>query len=131
MLKGAHAALRCQGCHGEEEAVYEGTPTGCIDCHGERAETAFPPHTFPISDCNSCHGEESFFPSNFVHPWMLTGQHTMQVCTACHRDADPDGYGGLSSECVSCHLDDYNASTFPGHELFPTECEQCHSTTAW
>ena len=37
-------------------------------------------------------------------------------------------YSGLPSDCVDCHIDDYNATTNPNHSAagFPTTCDTCH-----
>ena len=36
-----------------------------------------------------------------------------------------------SSDCASCHMADYESSTYPGHDQFPTTCGDCHDTTSW
>jgi nitrate/TMAO reductase-like tetraheme cytochrome c subunit len=35
--------------------------------------------------------------------------------------------------CVSCHQGDYDRTTAPNHRTsgFPTDCTQCHTTSAW
>jgi len=35
---------------------------------------------------------------------------------------------GLPSDCVDCHLDDYQGTTDPNHAAagFPTDCQLCH-----
>ena len=37
-------------------------------------------------------------------------------------------YSGLPSDCVDCHLDNYNSTNNPNHTGagFPTDCEICH-----
>ncbi|MGE0784224.1 MAG: hypothetical protein AB7S26_00950 [Sandaracinaceae bacterium] len=38
----------------------------------------------------------------------------------------------MGADCVTCHLDEYRATTSPVHEgLFPTTCADCHSVSAW
>ena len=40
-------------------------------------------------------------------------------------------YQGLPSDCVDCHLDDYNGSNNPDHQAagFPTDCDVCHNAS--
>jgi hypothetical protein len=69
--------------------------------------------------------------ANYPHNvWPLVGSHTTLSCTSCHTGTV---YTGLPSECVDCHLDDYNATTDPDHASagFPTDCETCHQPTTW
>jgi HKD family nuclease len=37
------------------------------------------------------------------------------------------------TDCVGCHLDDYNNTTDPDHQfaMFPNDCIQCHNEGAW
>ncbi len=42
---------------------------------------------------------------------------------------------GLPSDCVDCHINDYNGANNPNHSAagFPTDCEFCHrqSDSSW
>jgi len=42
-------------------------------------------------------------------------------------------YAGKSTECVSCHLEDYNSTTDPSHRAagFPNDCTLCHTIVTW
>jgi len=64
--------------------------------------------------------------------FTLRGLHAAAACSACHANGV---YQGTSTECVSCHLADYNGTTDPNHRSagFPTDCVTCHgsSFTGW
>jgi hypothetical protein len=53
-------------------------------------------------------------------------------CTTCHSH---NVYAGMGSQCVTCHLAAYQATTNPNHVTagFPTACETCHkvSDASW
>jgi len=132
-LKGQHRIAQCTDCH--SGGVYEGLPSDCADCHLEDYNgTQDPDHrrlNFP-TDCVQCHGTnaDSWDDAEFDHSgFPLKGQHKIIDCLECHVDGQ---YEGLSTECISCHLDDYNRTTDPDHKDagFPTDCEQCHGTSA-
>ena len=50
-------------------------------------------------------------------------------CLKCHAT----GYVGTTKICSGCHLNDFNATTSPGHlaAKFSTDCTKCHTVTAW
>jgi hypothetical protein len=132
-LTGAHITVACVSCHA---SGYAGISTDCSSCHLLNYPTAKnPDHVaakFP-TDCKICHTTAAWTPNSFNHnnatTFPLTGSHIGVDCISCHAV----GYTGISKACVSCHLNNYNASTNPGHiaAKFATTCESCHSTTAW
>jgi hypothetical protein len=133
-LTGAHKAVSCQQCHAD--GVYAGKSTACASCHqADYNTTTNPSHTaaqFP-TDCTQCHTTTAWTGATFNHgqtAFPLTGAHTSATCQQCHGDGV---YVGKSTACVSCHQTDYNGTTNPGHAAaqFPTDCTQCHTTTAW
>ncbi len=132
-LKGKHLTASCSECH--TEGRYEGLPSECVDCHIEDYNEADDPDhrrlNFP-TDCVQCHGTNAVTWENadFRHTaFVLKGEHKTAQCTDCHVNGQ---YEGLSSECVACHLDDYNQTDDPNHKQlgFPTDCTQCHGTGA-
>jgi hypothetical protein len=133
-LTGAHRAVACVGCHGDN--VYRGKPTACVSCHqANYNQTKTPPHAaagFPTT-CETCHNTTAW-PGTFDHTTMttfpLTGAHRAATCANCHADGV---YKGKPTTCVSCHLTNYNATTNPNHTAvqFPTDCASCHTTTTW
>jgi hypothetical protein len=133
-LVGVHAALDCQACH--SSGVYVGLPSDCVDCHQADYDSSVnPDHAaagFPTT-CDACHSnaDASWQEATYPHTvWPLVSTHSVQPCTACHSSGV---YAGLPSECVDCHLADYNATTDPDHATagFPTTCETCHQPTTW
>jgi hypothetical protein len=133
-LAGVHATLQCESCH--SSGVYEGLPSRCVDCHLDEYHAATDPNHeaagFP-TNCNQCHrgADPDWHQGRYPHSlWPLVGSHTAQRCTACHTGTV---YAGLPSECVDCHLDDYNTTDDPDHAAagFPTSCELCHQPTSW
>jgi hypothetical protein len=128
-LQGEHATLDCQDCHADG---YTGTPTDCVGCHQTDYNGADNPNHIAAgfsTDCDDCHGyaDPNWQSGSYPHTvWPLLGNHASQQCTTCHVN---DVYQGLPSDCVDCHLDDYNGTSDPNHATagFPTDCVLCHS----
>ena len=132
-LEGAHARAGCGDCHQGDPPRYEGTPEACVDCHqSDRAPVVDPPHDGFSDDCSSCHGTASWDGADFDHErvFPLRGAHQLADCADCHQGA-PAVFAGTARQCVGCHQADYDASTFAGHDAFPSTCADCHSETAW
>jgi hypothetical protein len=133
-LVGLHATLGCSACH--SSGVYAGLPSDCVDCHLDTYNaTANPNHSAAgfSTICDSCHqpSDPNWFQATYPHTvWPLVASHTAQRCSSCHTGSV---YAGLPSECVDCHIDDYNATTDPNHATsgFPTDCDTCHQPTTW
>ena len=133
-LKGVHATVDCNQCH-QSETLIRFSPTGleCIDCHrSDYLATTIPNHSKAgfSDDCASCHStltpdwvtdkvDHSFFP--------LTKSHAIDDCTACHKGST---YSDISSQCISCHEQDYNGTLNPKHSAagFSINCNECHTT---
>ena len=133
VLSGQHLLADCLDCHAD--GVYAGRSTECVSCHlSDYQNTSDPDHElagFP-TDCTACHGTsaETWEGAQLNHDsFVLSGQHLLADCLDCHADGV---YAGRSSECVSCHLSDFQNTTDPDHELlgFPTDCTACHGTSA-
>jgi hypothetical protein len=131
-LSGQHKLAQCNDCH--SSGVYSGLSSDCVSCHlDDYNSTDDPDHRaseFP-TDCAACHGRSSrtWEDADFSHTaFPLSGQHKLAQCTDCHSSGV---YSGLSSDCVSCHLDDYNSTDDPDHRAseFPTDCAACHGTS--
>ncbi len=131
--------------------IYSGTHEGewdaCVDCHtnpNNFAEfTCVTCHTNPETDnehngvngyvyesnaCLACHptgDSDSAFDHDATN-FPLTGEHIGVACLDCHAN----GFQGTSTECVSCHQADFNATLNPNHtELnISTDCATCHTT---
>jgi hypothetical protein len=129
-LEGAHRTAACRGCHKSLEFDKNRGRQACVNCHQDvhRGEFGL--------DCSRCHTPRSFIDraemvrGHRTYRFPLTGAHVAADCEACHRP-QPQGamtYLGVSTECVSCHLSDYNGATDPNHRAagFPTDCSLCH-----
>ncbi|MBL0060772.1 MAG: hypothetical protein IPP40_04600 [bacterium] len=68
-------------------------PTACIDCH--TTET----------------WDQAFDHQSTAFP--LTGQHLQTACRQCHIGGV---FEGTPSQCIDCHLADYNGTSDPDHE---------------
>ena len=129
-LAGVHTTLQCADCH--SSGVYAGLPSDCVDCHrSDYDATTEPRHQAAgfSTVCNTCHlrRDPDWHRATYPHDvWPLVGSHTALSCSSCHTG---NVYMGLPSDCVNCHLDDYNATDDPNHLAagFPTDCEQCHT----
>jgi hypothetical protein len=137
LLSGAHASIAgdCFSCHAGD---YNNTPNICFGCHADNYnQTTNPNHiTIGISnDCETCHTTNSEWkPASFpTHSnyYALIGAHATIAtdCFTCHND----NYVNTPNTCFGCHATDYNQSTNPDHQAaqFPTDCESCHTQTAW
>jgi hypothetical protein len=131
-LTGAHAAVACQQCHANN--VFTGLPTACSSCHQQDfASAKAPPHAGFSTVCTTCHTTSAWAPATFNHgntPFPLTGGHLAVTCVQCHAN---NVYAGLTTDCYTCHKNDFAAATTPvAHAGFATSCVTCHTTSpAW
>jgi hypothetical protein len=133
-LVGPHVTAECSQCH-KSASLLRFEPQGieCFDCHQENYYATTKPNHVQSgmsTSCEECHSMTSFDwgGSGFDHSFFpLTDGHALNDCNLCHTNGI---YTGLSTECVSCHLDKYNHTTNPNHiaAQYPTTCDQCHST---
>ncbi len=130
-LKGAHISVaQCSDCHKGSVTV---APQTCIGCHQPQFDIALnhKVQSYP-ADCTLCHTQNNWIENIFNHAstsFPLTGAHSAVLCAKCHTTS----LQGTSNLCYSCHTAKYNATVNPNHlaAKFPTNCEICHSTTAW
>jgi hypothetical protein len=133
-LTGFHLTVLCSSCHLSTD--YKATPTDCVSCHlKDFNATTNPNHVLAgiPTTCATCHTTTAWSPATFDHNktiFPLTGAHVTVLCNACHVGGD---FANTPTDCVSCHLKDFNATTNPNHALlgFPTTCASCHTTAAW
>ncbi len=84
--------------------------------------------------CQSCHTTSAWQPAKFDHntftKFPLTGAHVTVACTQCHVNGR---FAGTPTDCVSCHMKDFQGTTNPNHAQagIPTTCATCHTTTSW
>ena len=134
-LTGAHIPLDCTACH--VGGKFAGTPATCVGCHlSDFQKTTNPNHVqagFPQT-CQSCHTTAAWQPATFDHntftKFPLTGAHVTVACTQCHVNGQ---FAGTPTDCVSCHMKDFQGTTDPNHAQagIPTTCASCHTTTSW
>ncbi len=135
-LLGAHAATACFECHaGAETGNFSGNDTACVTCHRtDLARTTAPNHLAQgwVSDCQTCHTPQGWDSAHFKHTALfpLTGGHAGLSCTDCHH---AEVFLPRSTECVSCHFEDFQNTQEPNHVLlgFSTDCAECHTPTTW
>lgn len=137
-LGGSHLTVDCEACHQpapQGQLAFVNLPTQCVDCHRTQyLATRNPDHVtgaFP-TDCNQCHAPTIWTSARFNHDasgFPLTGAHRAISCAECHGTT----FTSKSTACVSCHQQDYDATTNPNHAAgsFPTTCTECHSTVSW
>ena len=130
-----HSVPSCADCH-TTPGVFVGLSTDCVSCHlPDYQATTNPNHASAgfSTDCATCHTTAQWPGGTFAHPasFPLTQAHAAPTCSACHTT--PGVFVGLSTDCVSCHLPNYQATTNPNHIAagFPTTCAQCHTPTLW
>ena len=135
-LLGNHAAADCRDCHQSETALrFDRIGNDCFNCHLQDYQaTTAPDHEAAgySLNCMDCHdmaapdwrwssgaANHLFFP--------LTGGHAINDCNRCHVNGN---FTNTPTECVACHLDDFQATVSPDHEAngFPTDCAVCHNT---
>ena len=132
-LQAAHAQAGCRDCH--QSLVFSQVPTACADCHRDAHRGEMGP------DCETCHTPESWTnrrEAYRIHSrtrFPLLGAHAGLDCESCHRTPQPREFTGLETECVGCHLRDYQTAENPDHDRlgFSTRCDDCHSpaSRAW
>jgi hypothetical protein len=134
-LVGAHAAVACYRCHeGAEVGVFAPTDTQCEACHREDlARATDPDHVASgfTTACDRCHIATTWSGAGFKHPgFPLTGAHAAADCSDCHTGGV---FTGTPSDCYSCHMSEYAATSDPDHTAagFSTSCELCHNTSTW
>jgi hypothetical protein len=124
-LAGSHDGVACVRCHKDTRPL-AGTGNLCITCHREddiHGNSLGP-------KCGDCHSQWAFAPARFDHTQVgcdLSGQHRTLPCFDCHKAGN---FGGLSTQCISCHADD--AATRPTHRNAAyVNCGNCHKINVW
>jgi len=133
-LLGAHNYADCASCHTSVSRL-EFPPLGidCIDCHRDDYQSTTKPNHMEAglsTNCIECHKVEAFewTLTGFNHDFFpLTKGHQINDCAVCHTSGF---FEPVSTECISCHQQDFNAASNPSHQGsgFSTNCTECHST---
>lgn len=134
-LVGVHATVDCYQCHKSETFNrFEILGTECYSCHKENYIATTQPNHLSVgysTQCAECHTifSREWKGTGFNHNFFpLTQGHAISNCSECHISGN---LTKLSSECVSCHLSEYNNTTNPTHSIlnFSNNCTECHTTT--
>jgi len=132
-LEGVHLTMPCEGCHTD---AFLNTPAECVDCHLTDLNSAnqiVAGHDSLPNDCSICHSASDWTELTFSHDaagFPLEGIHLTTPCEGCHTD----GYLNTPSECVDCHLAQYEQTTQPPHSelgFLPENCDLCHTALGW
>lgn len=118
-LTGVHYSLACAECHKDGRKL-AGMSQQCYTCH-QKDDV----HSGTLPNCKECHTQQFWELSRFKHSltrFPLRGAHRTLDCMECHRTGV---YNGLNSQCVACHLPDYNANPIPQHNG-NLDCASCH-----
>ena len=129
-LLGQHSAVACKDCH--VSLVFSKAPTRCAECHADLHRRQFG------ANCQECHTVRGWKVAvsaiqDHNNRFPLLGAHAAAVCDDCHRGAAAGVYTGLSTQCVTCHLRDFQNAAPLNHVAanLPTTCETCHTVNSW
>jgi len=138
-LTGGHAAVDCDACHkGAANSRFQTMSTACYSCHASDFQSTLTPNHSVAKfskTCEECHTTDSWMNAKFDHNsvgFPLTGGHSVppRLCTDCHTN---NSYNLTSTDCITCHQKDFQATTNPNHVSlnFSPSCTQCHTIVAW
>jgi nitrate/TMAO reductase-like tetraheme cytochrome c subunit len=130
-LTGQHMTAGCEDCH---TAGFAGTSILCKDCHEDDYTTAKEPihsNAGITLDCESCHTSDGWKPSTFNHTgtgFELKGAHTgITQCADCHKGT----ITSATSDCFSCHEEQFNQAKDHLSKSYPHLCDMCHNNDNW
>jgi hypothetical protein len=140
-LNGVHKIQKCNDCHLgnsiEEKHDFQFENNNCNSCHIDI-------HLQELgNDCEQCHNENSWdvderkFNHNQTRFPLIKGHQNIN-CNECHINTTSQ-FSLISTECKSCHIDDYIAigtgqySNAPSHITmqYSQNCQDCHSISTW
>ena len=127
-----HEKVPCVQCH--VKPVFTNVGKNCADCH-----KASDVHRGQMgSNCEECHTVQGWSIAtkqvkDHQNRFPLLGAHAAVQCEDCHKQAAVGIFYGLSTDCQSCHLKDWQNTTNPPHAQDPTDfppsgCQTCHKT---
>jgi len=131
-LRGMHVGVACTACH--VKMVFNNVGNKCQDCHADIHKRQLG------ANCAQCHTVRGWGVSiqqiqDHNNRFPLTGAHAAVDCDACHKNAANSKFQTMSTNCLSCHMKEFKATTNPNHvaggAAFQAPCEQCHSTDNW
>ncbi len=129
-LRGLHKGVDCRKCH--VSLVFKKVSRECSDCHADLHRAQFGPR------CQNCHTVYGWRVSavrsqDHINRFPLTQGHAGVDCESCHKEGPTGRFVGLSTECISCHLDDFRSTKVINHQAFKasSKCELCHGMSTW
>jgi hypothetical protein len=139
-LRGKHAQVKCQACHGEQRK--QPGFDACRNCHRDEhgAARAERPR---LLVCEECHTVEGFKPAGYSlerhaqTEFPLKGAHQAVACDRCHRPQGEKDAGRVDllpahSGCASCHKNPHGKGSAVLAEVDrQPECTQCHTDVSW
>ncbi len=125
-LIGRHKGVTCIACH--TTLVFSEAGAECLDCHTDIHRGQF------TDNCSQCHtphqwADDAYFRKfHETTRFPLVGVHATADCQSCHTNGQ---YTALSSECISCHREEFTTSSSPSHAEagFSQTCTECHNVT--
>ncbi|MGB4970406.1 MAG: hypothetical protein WBO31_12800 [Saprospiraceae bacterium] len=125
-LTGQHQQLDCRQCH--SSLIFNEIKSDCNFCHQDM-------HQLSVGlECARCHTTSSWIVDDikevhFENGFPLTGAHATAECKQCHKSANSLKFDRLGSECIGCHLTDFETADNPNHKGagFSTNCIECHN----
>lgn len=129
-LRGMHQSVTCTECH--TKPVFTNVGQRCQDCHADIHRRQMG------ANCEQCHTVQGWQVSvrqieQHNNRFPLTGAHAAVDCDSCHKGAASGQYIGLSTQCYSCHSNDFKTAANPNHVTagFSTTCNLCHGADTW
>ena len=142
-LKGKHAAVSCDACHGKNLTTKAPAFATCASCHSDphRGEGMI---AGKPQDCAACHKVEGFMPSTFTvakhreAAYALEGKHASVACGSCHVPG-PASVGAKATriarlripyaQCSDCHADAHARQLAARSQK--GACEACHTVSGF
>jgi hypothetical protein len=130
-LRGMHEKVQCTECH--VKPVFTDVGKNCVDCHSNKDV-----HRHQLGqNCEQCHTVQGWNIAvqqvkDHLNRFPLLGAHAAVQCEACHKQAATGIFYGLSTECQSCHLTDWQKTNNPPHAsagpaFAASNCQNCHT----
>ncbi|MFQ5638095.1 MAG: hypothetical protein ACE5IR_08900, partial [bacterium] len=120
----------CESCHNIEN--FSNVTAECNSCHQDVHQAKMG------NDCRRCHSFQGWeiFNTEEIHTnsrFPLLGRHSLVDCQNCHPNQQQGDFALLTTECISCHQQEYLATENPNHvaNSFSPSCQECHNLNDW
>jgi nitrate/TMAO reductase-like tetraheme cytochrome c subunit len=128
-----HEKVKCVECH--IKPVFTNVGRNCADCHADIHRRQNGPN------CAQCHSVQGWNIAvqqvkDHQNRFPLLGAHSAVQCDQCHTQLATGIFYGLSTQCDSCHLKDWQSTTNPAHAsagpgFASANCQGCHTFDSW